>query len=272
MTPSPDPLTQAARELARASQVVVFTGAGISAESGIPTFRDQEGLWDRFPPEEFANWPGLLRTAAVRPRLAAEFLVAVLEPVARAQPNAAHRALAALEQHVQVTVITQNIDGLHQEAGSRTVHEIHGSLFQVVSLRGRPIRRLSRQELHDVVESLRRVADSRVSFLGLLRALAPMFSLGPRGARRPNVVLFGQAMAEPDWTLAQQAARQCDCLLSVGTSGAVWPAAGLPAEARTAAARVIRVDPAGGEADVWLAGSAVELVPQLVARAFGGQR
>ncbi len=258
MTASPDPLAQAAEVLAAARHVVVFTGAGISAESGIATFRDQEGLWARFPPEEFATWPGLL-----------EFLIAVLEPVARARPNAAHRALARLEECVQVVVVTQNIDGLHQEAGSRVVHEIHGSLLEVVSFRGHPIRRLSRQELLAVVESLRSVAASRVSLLGLLRAVSPMFSLGPRGTRRPKVVLFGQAMAEPDWTLAQQAARQCDCLLSVGTSGVVWPAAGLVDEACAAGARVIRVDPAEGEAEVWLAGTAVGLVPQLVARAFG---
>lgn len=264
----PDSLTRAAEVLSQARHVVVFSGAGISAASGIPTFRDQDGLWARFAPEQFANWPGLLKTAALRPRVAAEFLAAVLEPVARAKPNAAHRALARLEQHVPVTVITQNIDGLHQEAGSRVVYEIHGSLLQIVSLRGRPIRRLSRQELLGVVESLGNVAGSGLSFIGLLRALRPIFSFGPRGARRPSVVLFGQALAEPDWTLAQQAVRQCDCLLSVGSSGAVWPAAGLPAAARAAGARIIRVDPAEGEGDVWLAGAAIELVPALVARAF----
>jgi len=269
MSRTPDPLAEAARELARASHVVVFSGAGISAESGIPTFRDSEGLWARFPPQEFANWTGLLKTAALRPRLAAEFLVAVLEPVARAQPNAAHQAIARVEQHVQVTVVTQNIDGLHQDAGSSTVHEVHGSLLKIVSLGGRPIRRLTRPQLQSMVESLQQAVHSRGTLLGLLRALRPMFSIGPRGACRPNVVLFGQAMAEPDWTLAQQAARQCDCLLSVGTSGTVWPAAGLPGEARAAGARVIRVDPEPGEADVWLAGSAAELVPQLVERAFG---
>jgi len=105
-----------------------------------------------------------------------------------------------------------------------------------------------------------------------LRAVRPIFSPGPRGACRPNVVLFGQAMAEPDWTRAREAVRRCDCLLSVGTSETVWPAAGLLDEARAAGAPIIRVDPGPGECDWHLAGPAAQLVPQLVDRAFGGQQ
>ena len=107
--------------LRKARRVVAFTGAGISAESGVPTFRDAEGFWQRFPPEKFATWKGLISTAASDPRSVAEFVLNVVEPIATAEPNPGHQALAELERQVPTTVITQNIDGLHQTAGSTTV-------------------------------------------------------------------------------------------------------------------------------------------------------
>src|SRR3989442_5394440 len=103
-------LSRAADGVRTAREVVVFTGAGVSAESGIATFRDDSSLWSRFPPERFATWGGLVKTAARHPRELAEFLLAVLEPVAAAAPNPGHRAIAHLEKHTGVTVVTQNID------------------------------------------------------------------------------------------------------------------------------------------------------------------
>ena len=111
-------LEQAALRLRGARRVVVFTGAGVSAESGIATFRDPEGFWSKFPPEQFGNWDGLARAAAVQPARRIEFLLAVLEPLAVAEPNPAHRAIARLQEHSGVTVVTQNVDRLHQAAGS----------------------------------------------------------------------------------------------------------------------------------------------------------
>src|SRR5690554_254293 len=110
--------------LRKARRAVVFTGAGISAESGVPTFRDADGFWQRFPPERFATWTGLLQTAVTSPRLAAEFLFNVVEPIAQAQANAGHCAIAELGRRVPTTVVTQNIDRLHQSAGSEDVLEI----------------------------------------------------------------------------------------------------------------------------------------------------
>ncbi len=132
----------------------MFTGAGVSAESGIPTFRDDEGFWQQFPVREFATWKGLVRTAIRRPRRLADFIHAVLHPIAVAKPNAGHRAIAEMEKHVGVTVVTQNIDNLHQEAGNTIVHEVHGSLFEVVTRRGRFIRLLSRRQLLQIAEAL----------------------------------------------------------------------------------------------------------------------
>jgi len=109
-------LSLAASWLRSAREVVVFTGAGVSAESGIPTFRDDEGFWQHFPVEEFATWRGLVRTAVRRPRRLADFIHAMLHPIAAAKPNAGHRAISEMEKHVGVTVVTQNIDMLPSEA------------------------------------------------------------------------------------------------------------------------------------------------------------
>src|SRR5687767_2351208 len=124
-------LRQAAEMLRRARKVCVFTGAGVSAESGIPTFRDDSGLWREYPPERFAHWKGLIKEAWQRPEQVARFLLGVFEPIAQAVPNAAHQAIARLGDHVTATVITQNIDQLHQDAGSVRVREVHGSLFKI---------------------------------------------------------------------------------------------------------------------------------------------
>lgn len=168
MTHNRESLAQAVTQLRAARRLLVFTGAGVSAESGIPTFRDDDGFWKRFPPEQFARWDGLVRTAFDRPGQLAEFVQAVLEPIALAKPNPAHQAIARLEKHVPTTVITQNVDGLHQEAGSIRVREVHGSFFKVTTLRGRNLRRLRREDLQIIAQRLQR---SRTGFLKLVRLL-----------------------------------------------------------------------------------------------------
>lgn len=262
-------MARAAELLRQARHVVVFSGAGVSAESGIATFRDAGGVWEEFPPERFATLGGLMKTAASDPPEFARFLLAVVEPIARAEPNAAHRAAAELERHVQVTVITQNIDALHTDAGSTVVHEVHGSLFDIVSLRGRFLRRLTREQMRELASGLREAMANRSGVTAVMGVLRPMLGLGIRGAHRPNVVLFGEGMAEPAWTLAQEAVRECDCMISVGTSGVVMPAAMLPMQAQAAGAALIEINPeCSGDADHWLQGSADEQMPALVQHAF----
>jgi NAD-dependent deacetylase len=258
-----------AGELVRAARhVVVFTGAGVSAESGIPTFRDDSGLWQKFPPEKFAHWSGLLKTAIAHPTRLVEFLLAVIEPIAAAVPNPAHRAIADLERHKKTTVITQNVDGLHQESGSGRVHEIHGSFFQIVTGKGKLVRTLNRDDLRHIVEQLHRVHDGSLPLLRLPGALKGLINLFPP-MERPRIVLFGEEMAEPDWTHAQLDAGDCDVMLVVGTSAMVYPAAALPRWAKQAGATVIVVDPLPhDEADLWLPGKAGEVVPQVVEEAF----
>jgi NAD-dependent deacetylase len=262
-------LALAADWLRSAREVVVFTGAGISAESGIPTFRDDEGFWRQFPVEEFATWKGLVQTAVRRPRRLADFLNALLHPIAAAKPNAGHMAIAGMEKHVGVTVVTQNIDNLHQEAGSTIVHEVHGSLFEVVTRKGRFLRLLSHRDMLRIAQALDRARRGWLVLPRVLLAIRRLAGLGLRGLHYPRVVLFGDAMAEPAWTRALEAARCCDCMIQVGTSGTVLPAALLPVEAKASGAQVITIDPNDGEGDIWLRGTAATVLPVLIQSAFG---
>lgn len=251
--------------LRNAQQIVVFTGAGVSAESGIPTFRDDGGFWQRFPPETFATWDGLLKTALTRPRLLAEFVLNVVEPVAQAVPNPGHAAIAQLGQRVPTTVVTQNIDGLHQSAGSEDVLEVHGSLLEVAdTVTGEIVHRFDRSELLQIADTLRDYVAGKTSLPAAALKLKRQFRLDWRGRHRPHLVLFGDALAEPAWTNACRAVDRCDVLVCVGTSGAVYPAAMLPARAESRGATVISVDPQPG-AGCWLEGRAGEVLPRLLA-------
>src|SRR5690606_15217579 len=140
------------------------------------TFRDESGFWSRFPPEDFANWTGLIQTALFHPKRFAEFLIAVLEPIALAEANAAHLAIAELEADKSVTVVTQNIDGLQQDAGSGKVLEIHGTLFEVLSVTsGQNIRRLTRDDLRSIVQDLREARESTWWPTSVMSAVQPLF-------------------------------------------------------------------------------------------------
>jgi len=259
----------AAWRLREAKRVVVFTGAGVSAESGIPTFRDDGGFWTEFPPETYATWGGIAMAAAKEPKRLAAFLHAVIAPIADAEPNAAHQAIADIEQYKTVEVITQNIDGLHQRAGSIRVHEIHGTIYEIVSADGRTRRKtLRREQLQKIAERLRSAKEGGMSLARLLAAVSRIAGIGLRGVYRPNIVLFGDALADPAWPNAMNAVEQCDCLLSVGTSGLVMPAAMIPSTARAAGAKVITIDPNEGDGDNWLRGKAGDLLPRLVQQAF----
>lgn len=260
-----DALKEAAGLLHGKRRVVVFTGAGVSKESGIDTFRDIGGLWEMFPPDEFATVSGLAQTAMKDPKRLAQFLKEVLHPIAHASPNAAHDAISKLEDHFDVDVITQNVDHLHQDAGSSRVHEVHGSLFRVVDPGGQPLRVLRREQMKKMAADLNRLSSSRFFTLPrVLRAVQPLLGLGASVMHRPNVVLFGEGLNEPDWSKAQKAAERADVMLMVGTSGTVWPAADLPLVTAEAGGKIIGVGPEEGDADLWLQGNAATVVPALL--------
>lgn len=230
--------------VAAARRSVVFTGAGVSAESGIPTFRDAlTGLWERYDPQQLATEEGF----RADPQLVWRWYASRRERIGQVRPNAAHEAIAEFGRRKPgLLVVTQNIDGLHQRAGSADVVELHGSILRARCLAGCPGPALGWER------------DERVP---------------PRCARcgaplRPDVVWFGEMLPEAALERAQRAARSCDLLLVVGTSALVYPAAELPFEAARAGAGVICVNPEPTPVDeiatAVLRGRAGDLVPVLL--------
>jgi NAD-dependent deacetylase len=250
--------------LRAANSIVVVSGAGISAESGIPTFRDVNGLWSRFPPEEFANWAGILRLIFVDPARIAEFLISLLGPIVQAQPNPAHRAIAFLQKRKPTTLVTQNIDRLHQRAGSQAVVELHGSIFEVRYIGSAKSREISVETLAAVLNDLEDICRHRPRPRELLKAISPIAGFDSGGIYRPNIVLFGDGLPKAAWDRAVSAAARCDCMLIVGCTQRVEPAASVPCLARTSGARIIGIGPESTGADVWLTGTAGDLLPRLI--------
>jgi NAD-dependent deacetylase len=235
--------TDLINSLRSAQHVVVLTGAGVSAESGIPTFRDaQTGLWAQYRPEDLATPEAFERN----PKLVWDWYAWRRELVEQSRPNAGHYALAQLQQHVsRFTLITQNVDGFHQLAGSTNVIELHGNLARVKCAREDEI--VDRWE--DTGETPPRC---------------------PRcGAYlRPDVVWFGEILPRGALEAAAQAALECDVFFSIGTSGLVEPAASLARMALQRGAKVVEVNatitPLTISATFMLRGAAGEILPALI--------
>ncbi|RPI12642.1 MAG: NAD-dependent deacylase [Lysobacterales bacterium] len=243
---SPTPgLDRVARALSGARHVCVLTGAGISAESGIPTFRDAlTGLWENFRPEELASPEAFEQD----PAFVWKWYEWRRELVRRAEPNPGHHALAELARRVpRLTLVTQNVDGLHQRAGSTGVIEYHGNI-----LRDRC-----------VVEQV--VADRSRDVGGELPRCA---SCG--GLLRPDVVWFGEAIPRDALLRADAGAADCDVFLSIGTSSLVYPAAGLADEARRRGAFVAEINKdatdLSSRVHAVVRGPSGELLPELLRR------
>ncbi len=248
-----DPTLRDALRTAR--HVVVFTGAGVSAESGIPTFRDRlTGLWARFDAASLAT----AEAFRADPALVWGWYEWRRSVVHRAQPNPAHRAIAALADKVpKLTVITQNVDDLHERAGSRDVTHLHDQLERprCFHCQREPDAALP---IPDEPEAGRRVQPPACAHCG--------------GPLRPGVVWFGENLPRDAITHAFQAAEQCDLLISIGTSGVVYPAAEIPEIAWRLRATVVHVNPTPGplhgERDFALPNAAGEALPALLAAAF----
>ena len=225
----------------QARHVCVLTGAGISAESGIPTFREaQTGLWEKYDPLDLATPEAFLRD----PELVWKWYRWRRDLVARAEPNPGHLALARLAGVVpRLTLVTQNVDGLHQRAGSRDVIEFHGNLF------------VDRCFAEGCVVDCDHDAETPT---------CP----GCGSPVRPGVVWFGEAIPESCLNEAFAAAADCDMFLSVGTSSLVFPAAGLASAAAESAALVAEINPNPTEMSsrfhFSVAGNAGTVLPELV--------
>jgi NAD-dependent deacetylase len=237
-----DDLSRAARLIQDARAIAVLTGAGVSAESGIPTFRGLGGLWRGRDPMSLAT----PQAFAADPATVWEFYNWRREIVANARPNPGHLALAEMAGRVpRLTLITQNVDRLHQRAGSRDVLELHGNLDEVRCTR------------------CSRTADRAGEPLPALPTCDECGHLV-----RPGVVWFGEALPSDVWRHAESAVRLADLLLVVGTSAVVYPAAGLVLTAKEAGGAVIEVNveptEVSGAVDVGLYGKAGEILPRLL--------
>lgn len=254
-----DPLIELAKRLRKAKAPLALTGAGISAESGIPTFRGEGGLWKAYPPSRFGHLPGLAIEWLIQPQKVARFLVEVLEAFLQAEPNPAHMALAGLEQRGLLHgVITQNIDDLHERAGTKRLIKLHGSLDRIRCLHCGKKEEVPRERLREWAESLKRMKVSRKSLLEKLGEIIPRCpSCG--SLRRPDVVFFGEGLPQEEWLRAVEGARSTDLILVVGTSGEVYPAAELPWIAKRSGATVAVIDEAAAlwaSADLSIPGKA----------------
>ncbi len=234
---------EAVRLLIKSNYAVFFTGAGVSAESGIPTFRGKGGLWSRFDPEEVASIEGFMRNPKAFWDFARELIVK-----RRAKPNPAHYAIAELESMgVVKAVITQNIDMLHRKAGSRRVLELHGSLEFVDCLNcGESYR------WDDVVEK----EDVRCERCG-------------SNHLKPRIVFFGEKLPEETLREAVEEAKRADVFVVVGSSLQVYPAASIPMIAKDCGAKLILINAEptdlDGMFDVVIYGKAGEILPKIVA-------
>jgi len=236
---------RAAEALKWATKVAVLTGAGVSAESGVPTFRASDGLWEGHRIEDVATPMGF----EANPELVWRFYNGRRVNVAKVNPNPGHHALVKLEQRYGdgFAIATQNVDGLHQRAGSKTVFEVHGSLHRTRCI------------------NCEKVEDRGLEDLGN-RPLCPHCG----GFLRPDIVWFHEPLPEDIWMRAMVAAEECDVFLVVGTSAVVYPAASVIPIAKANGATVVecnltRTD-ASHAADVGLYGPSGQTLPKLLAK------
>jgi NAD-dependent deacetylase len=233
--------------IAEFRRLIAFTGAGISAESGIPTYRGDDGMWNKYDPDKFANVNYFFKEPAYYWRFFQEVRYPV---ISRAQPNAAHAALAELERKgILSAVITQNIDGLHQLAGSDNVLELHGNTRRILCLKC--------GKAHTMDETYAQ-----------LETRLPPVCRDCEGQLKPDVVFFGESLPMAVLEEAVAESQSCDLFLVIGSSLVVHPAAGLPRLAKEKGARLVIINrdptPLDGMADAVYNGKATDALSGLV--------
>jgi NAD-dependent deacetylase len=230
-------------KLNSAKKIVFFTGAGISAESGIATFRGTDGIWAKMKPEELADFNAFMRN----PKLVWEWYQHRRDIIQKAQPNPAHIAIAQFEKYYDVTVVTQNIDNLHRRAGSQKIFELHGNIERNFCVNCRTFYNSSDFELIDDAPRCKKCG----------------------GLVRPDVVWFGEMLPQDQFGGGENAAELCDICFVVGTSAIVFPAAYIPTTAKRAGAYIVEINIEPTElsnyADYSIFGKAGEILPSILA-------
>lgn len=240
-----DLIKKAAQDLAEAKNVAALTGAGISVESGIPPFRGKGGLWEKIDPMEYAHIDAFMQDPA---KVWTVLIKEMKDIVEQAKPNDAHKGLARLETLGKLnTIITQNVDGLHQMAGNTNVIEFHGNFAW-----------------QRCMDCDRKVETAKVD----MSMIPPHCECG--GIYRPECVFFGELIPPQHLSRSQLAASQCDVMLVIGTSAIVQPASSIPVISKETGARVIEINPehtplTGVISDYLIMGNAGEITRKMVA-------
>ena len=237
-------IKRAARDIVKAKRIVAITGAGMSVESGIATFRGQGGLWEKYDPEEY----GHIYTLRTAPEKAWIMLREMEREIIKAKPNPGHHALADLEKMGYLScIITQNVDGLHHEAGNREIIEFHGNMREVVCMQCG--KRLKITEIS--------IEDS-----------PPRCTC--KGAFKPDAVFFGEALPQKALNDAIHHSRNCDLFIVIGSTLVVYPAAYMPAYAVESGAKLVIINlsptPMDSKATVLITSKAGEAMAKIVER------
>jgi NAD-dependent deacetylase len=228
--------------LEKAENILFFTGAGISAESGISTFRGVGGIWNKLKPEELANFNAFLKN----PDMVWEWYQYRRKIIQESKPNSGHISIAELEKYFpEVVVVTQNIDNLHRRAGSTKIYELHGNIERNYCINCRTF--------YNAQDFLSENKTPRCKCGGLIR---------------PDVVWFGELLPEDEFSASETAAEKCDICFVVGTSAVVYPAAQIPLIARRSGAYLVEVNLEWTElvhvVDYSIQGKAGEVLPQIL--------
>jgi len=263
---SKETFDQSIVQLLKKGNTVALTGAGISEESGIPTFRGENGLWAKYDPEIYADPAGLLSLFKKDSRKIAVFLEDLYATLFKASPNPGHLALAGLEKNKILNgVITQNIDNLHQDAGSKNVWELHGNAFRIRCADCGKKKILKREELSRLIEDLK-ISRSRQKMLKVFSRLFPRCIC--KGRFRIDIVLFTELLPPGILEEAYRQIEKSSLLMLIGTSGAVYPAASLPIFAKERGVKILEINSATSNlsiiSDYQIIGKAGEILPHLV--------
>ncbi|MDY7033259.1 MAG: NAD-dependent deacylase [Thermodesulfobacteriota bacterium] len=253
-------IEKAARLISESRRAVALTGAGVSAESGISTFRDKGGIWDRYPEGDSG---GIMAVMANHPEDTSEILMGFMDGMRAARPNPGHKALADLEEMGYLSsVITQNVDNLHREGGNSRVLEMHGNIYRLRCTVCEEKKILQREAFFEMMSELI-MKTERFSPVEMISRL-PLCSCG--GNTRPDAVAFGEPVQDLQEAIAESKA--CDLMLILGTSGVVYPAASLPSHARIEGARLIEINPQKSaltsKVDLFIEGKTGEILPRIV--------
>jgi len=246
-----DKIKALASDIQKARKIVAFTGAGISAESGVPTYRGEGGLWTKYDSSKYASIGYFLQNPSYYWNFFKDVRYPILKKV---KPNQAHLALFEMEKAGNLkTVITQNIDGLHQEAGSSSVIELHGTTRTIICM--------DCAQKYTIGEAYDQLAER----------IPPLCS-ACGGILRPDVVFFGEMLAPEILRNAYAAAASCDFMLAVGSSLVVYPAADIPLRAKQAGAKLavinIGTTPLDSVADYVINQAAGSVLPQVVQQSY----